>query len=289
MTDELLPEQVSPAAAGIGRASAILASGTLVSRVLGFVSAAVLAYTLGTIGVAANTFRIANQLPNNIYAIIAGGLLSAILVPQIVRASKDPDGGEKFVNRVVTLGIVAFLGIAVIATVLASPLVHLYASQATDGSTRGLSPADFQLATAFAYWCLPQVLFYALYSLFGEVLNARRVFGPFTWAPVVNNLVAIAGLVAFNLLFHGASGESSSHWSTRHGHSPGWQRNARRHRAGAVSRVLLAPHRTQVPPGIPLARRGPRQGRSRGLLDLLDDPGHPACGHRAVQDRDARG
>ncbi|HEX4058640.1 MAG TPA: murein biosynthesis integral membrane protein MurJ [Galbitalea sp.] len=213
MTGELPPDVAPDAASGIGRASAILASGTLVSRLLGFVSAAVLAYTLGTIGVAANTFRIANQLPNNIYAIIAGGLLSAILVPQIVRASKDTDGGEKFVNRLVTLGIVAFLAIAVAATLLAGPLVHLYASQATNGSGRGLSAADFQLATAFAYWCLPQILFYALYSLLGEVLNARRVFGPFTWAPVVNNLVAIAGLVAFNLLFAGSTQADAWHWT----------------------------------------------------------------------------
>jgi putative peptidoglycan lipid II flippase len=214
VTTELTPEAVPGGNSSIGRASALLASGTIVSRLLGFVSAAVLAYTLGTIGVAANTFRIANQLPNNIYAIIAGGLLSAILVPQIVRAGKDADGGEKFVNRVVTLGIVAFLAIAVLATALAGPLVHLYASQATNGSGRGLSEADFQLATAFAYWCLPQVLFYALYSLLGEVLNARRVFGPFTWAPVVNNLVAIAGLVAFNLLFRASSQADASHWTT---------------------------------------------------------------------------
>ena len=43
------------------------------------------------------------------------------------------------------------------------------------------------LATAFAYWCLPQVFFYALYALTGEVLNARGVFGPYAWAPVANS------------------------------------------------------------------------------------------------------
>jgi putative peptidoglycan lipid II flippase len=198
---------------GVGRASALLASGTIVSRVLGFISAAVLAQTLGTFGAAANTFTIANQLPNNIYAIIAGGLLSAILVPQIVRASKDADGGEKFINRVVTLGVVAFLVIALIATVLAGPLVHLYASQQSSGSGRGLSELDFQLATAFAYWCLPQIFFYALYSLLGEVLNARRVFGPFTWAPVINNLVAIIGLLAFNVAFGTVERTNSANWS----------------------------------------------------------------------------
>ena len=211
MTDPQAP--VVQPGSSLGRASAILASGTIVSRILGFISAAVLANTLGTVGAAANTFTIANQLPNNIYAIIAGGLLSAILVPQIVRAGSDPDGGEKFINRVVTLGLVVFLVIALAATLLAGPLVHLYAAQQSGNSGQGLSAAELQLATAFAYWCLPQIFFYALYSLLGEVLNARRVFGPFTWAPVVNNLVAIGGLVAFNLLFSSIGRSDAANWT----------------------------------------------------------------------------
>ncbi len=198
---------------GLGRASAMLASGTIVSRVLGFISAAVLANTLGTVGAAANTFTIANQLPNNIYAIIAGGLLSAILVPQIVRASSHEDGGEKFINRVVTLGLVVFLVIALVATLLSGPLVHLYAAQQSGNSGRGLSAQELQLATAFAYWCLPQIFFYALYSLLGEVLNARRVFGPFTWAPVINNLVAIAGLVTFDVIFSNIQRQDAGNWT----------------------------------------------------------------------------
>jgi putative peptidoglycan lipid II flippase len=179
----------------------MLATGNLVSRVLGFISVVLLANTLGTESAASNTFTIANQLPNNVYAIVAGGLLSAVLVPQIVRARTDPDGGEKFINRVVTLGVVLFLAIAVVATLCAPLLVHLYSAQQSGGSGRGLSSADIALATAFAYWCLPQVFFYALYSLLGEVLNARNVYGPFAWAPVINNVVVILGLTAFNLLF----------------------------------------------------------------------------------------
>ncbi|HEY4270301.1 MAG TPA: murein biosynthesis integral membrane protein MurJ [Galbitalea sp.] len=202
-----------PPASGVRRASAILAAGTIVSRILGFVSVAVLAHTLFTTTSPSNDFTIANQLPNNIYAIIAGGLLSAILVPQIVRSTSHNDGGEKFVNRVVTLGVVVFLGIAIVATLLAPALVRLYASQQTGNSAAGLSAADIDLATAFAYWCLPQIFFYALYSLLGEVLNARHIFGPFTWAPVVNNVVAIAGLVVFDVAFHSVGTEDVANWT----------------------------------------------------------------------------
>ena len=193
-------------AGGIARASALLASGTLVSRILGFISGVVLAQTLGSYGTGANTFALANQLPNNIYAIIAGGLLSAVFVPAIVRAGLHDDGGQRFVNRLVTLGIVVFVAAAVLATLAAPVLVNLYAQS---GDT-GFSNEDLALAIAFAYWCLPQVLFYALYSLLGEVLNARGIFGPFTWAPALNNVVAIAGLVTFSLLFGMDAGRGSA-------------------------------------------------------------------------------
>ncbi len=193
-------------AGGIARASALLASGTIISRILGFVSGIVLAQTLGSFGTSANTFALANQLPNNIYAIIAGGLLSAVFVPAIVRAGLHDDGGQRFINRLVTLGIVVFIAAGVIATLAAPVLVNLYAQSGDSG----FSERDLALAVAFAYWCLPQVLFYALYSLFGEVLNARGIFGPFTWAPALNNVVAIAGLIAFTVLFGADAGRSAA-------------------------------------------------------------------------------
>ena len=196
---------------GLGRASVLLASGTMVSRVLGFVKTAVLAAAIGqTASRAADSFALANQLPNNIYALIAGGLLSAVLVPQIVRAATgDDDGGQRFINKIVTLGTIVFAAVGLIGTLLAPVLVRIYAQQADGTGQGGYTPESLQLATAFAYWCLPQIFFYAMYSLLSEVLNARQVFGPFTWAPVVNNVVAIAGLVVFMVSFGGAGDNSA--------------------------------------------------------------------------------
>lgn len=195
MTDR--PSDEVDGASAIGRASAALASGTVVSRILGFVNAAVLAAAIGYIGGAADAFTLATQIPNSIYALIAGGLLSAVLVPQIVRAGIQTDGGAAFINKLVTLGTVVFVIVAAAATLAAPWLVSLYAQS----GTRGFGPDELALATAFAYWCLPQVLFYALYSLIGQVLNARRVFGPFTWAPALNNVIAIIGISIFIALF----------------------------------------------------------------------------------------
>ena len=196
----------------LGKAGLLLASGTLVSRILGFVAAIILARTLGTVGSGADAFALANQLPNNIYALVAGGILTAILVPQIVKASSHADGGQAFVNKIVTLGFLLFLVIAVIATLLAPLLVSLYAQDGT-GTGRGFDSDDLALATALAYWCLPQVLFYALYSLLSEVLNARKVYGPFTWAPVVNNIILISGLLVFAGVFGAVDTSDALSWT----------------------------------------------------------------------------
>ncbi|MDM7892263.1 DUF6049 family protein [Curtobacterium caseinilyticum] len=194
----------------LGRASAMLAAGTMLSRVLGFGKTFVLAYAIGQAkSPGADAFALANQLPNNIYALIAGGLLSAVLIPQIVRSMQQSrDGGAAYVNKIVTLGASVFVVITIIATVLAPFLVFVYSQQAADDG-KGFTPAQTDLAVAFAFWCLPQILFYALYSLLGEVLNAKQYFGPFTWAPLINNVIAIAGLVVFIALFGGQDVNSS--------------------------------------------------------------------------------
>ena len=175
------------------RSSLIMAAGTITSRILGFARAVLLALTIGVTTDAADAFGVANQLPNNVYAIIAGGVLNAVLVPQIVKARSHKDGGQTYIDRLVTLIIVVFASVTVIATVSAPFLVSLY--------TNGWNQQQLALATAFAYWCLPQLFFYGLYSLLGEVLNARSAFGPFMWAPVLNNIVAIAGLVGYIVIF----------------------------------------------------------------------------------------
>ena len=173
----------------IVRSSLIMASGTVMSRFLGILRAILLAATIGVTTNAADAFGVANQLPNNVYAIIVGGVLNAVLVPQIVRARTHLDGGNAYIDRLLTIAIVTFGSITVLATVSAPLLVSLYTSD--------WDADQLALATAFAYWCLPQLFFYGLYSLLGEVLNAKSKFGPYMWAPVLNNVVAIIGMGAF--------------------------------------------------------------------------------------------
>jgi len=177
----------------VTRSSLVMASGTIGSRILGFARAVLLAAAIGVTTDAADAFGVANQLPNSVYAIIVGGVLNAVLVPQLVRARSLADGGKGYIDRFVTLAITVFFLVSIVFTIAAPLLVRLY--------TSGWTEEQLALATAFAYWCLPQLFFYGLYSIFGEVLNSRSAFGPFMWAPVLNNVVSIAGLVGFILIF----------------------------------------------------------------------------------------
>lgn len=178
----------------LARASIVVSAGTVASRLLGLLRTILLAAVIGAVGTrAGDAFATANQLPNSIYEIISYGLLAAVLVPQIVKSNSHADHGAKFISKILTLGTVVLVVIAAISTLCAPLLISLFAP--------GYTPEQQALATAFAYWCLPQVFFYGMYSLLGETLNAKRIFGPFAWAPVANNIIAIIGLAIIGVLF----------------------------------------------------------------------------------------
>lgn len=184
-----------PATAGhssraLGRASALMASGTLVSRILGLVRTALLASILGSTGFLIDAWTTSNTLPNTIYILLAGGILNTVFVPQITRSLAREDRGQDLTDRLITLTLVVLLAITVVVTAGAYWVTKLYAAD-------GWSSQQLGLAVAFAYLCLPQVFFYGLYAVLGQVLNAQEKFGWFMWAPVVNNIVSITGLVVF--------------------------------------------------------------------------------------------
>ena len=177
------------ARAGEARSSAIMAAGTLVSRFLGFAKTWMLALALGLGSTVTDTFINANNLPNLIFLLVAGGVFNAVLVPQIIKASKGPDRGADYISRLLTLAVVVLLSLTLLVTLLAPTVIDL--------TTQGYSPQQKSLAVAFAFWCLPQIFFYGLYALLTQVLNANGAFGPAMWAPILNNVVAIAGLGMF--------------------------------------------------------------------------------------------
>ncbi len=184
---------------GLLASSAVMAAGTVVSRFSGYLRSLLLAAALGNL-LHADLFTIGNTVPNMLYILLAGGVFNAVLVPQLVRAMrKDPDGGEAYTNRVITLAAL-FLAAVSIVLVLAAPWVMRVVL--TSQYDKPALAAQRDSIIAFARFCLPQVFFYGMFALVGQVLNARRRFGPMMWAPIANNLVSVAVLVGY-LLYYG--------------------------------------------------------------------------------------
>lgn len=200
LTGEAQPQ--ASAKASVSRASRIMAMGTIVSRITGLVRSSLLVASLGTAGLA-DTFNVGNNLPNMVYMIVLGGAVNAIFVPQLVRAMKDDaDGGQAFINRLLTMTLV-FLGVlTALAVVLAPLLVTFYAPNYTG--------ADRHVTIMFARYCLPQILFYGLSVMLGQILNAKDSYGPMMWTPVLANVVQIATLGAYLWIVGGVANSSAT-------------------------------------------------------------------------------
>lgn len=184
--------------AGVRRlvnATAIMASGTALSRVLGLVRTILIAFILGNATLRADVFNVAMTVPSSLYILLAGGTLNNVLVPQIVRAvTHDEDGGKAFVDRIMT-GFLILLGTLTVVLTLATPLVmSVYASP---GWRTPEMAGHWHALLLMSYLTMPQVFFYGVFFLIGQVLNARERFGPMMWAPIVNNVVSIGVLGAY--------------------------------------------------------------------------------------------
>ncbi|MFJ3880362.1 murein biosynthesis integral membrane protein MurJ [Streptomyces sp. NPDC090077] len=197
----------APAKGSVLRSGALMAAGSVVSRATGFVRSAVVLAALGA-GFLGDGYTVANTVPNIIYMLLVGGALNAVFVPELVRAAKEHrDGGAAYTDRLLTACTVALLALTA-AAVLATPLI-------VDAYTPA-SYTDAQRSTvvALARFCLPQILFYGLFTLLGQVLNARGRFGAMMWTPVLNNLVII-GVFGLFLLTSGGGRDALDAADTR--------------------------------------------------------------------------
>jgi putative peptidoglycan lipid II flippase len=184
-------------------ASALMAGGTATSRVLGYFRLLLLVYLFGNGTRQAEMFTIATTVPNSMYFLLAGGVLNTVLVPQIVRAIRgDADRGEAYTNRIMTAGLIALGLITLLLTLAVPAIVSIYS--AAGWKSPQLS-AQYQSMIMLAYYCMPQVFFYGVHVMAGQVLNARDRFGPMMWAPIANNVVSIVVLLLYLIVFERTS------------------------------------------------------------------------------------
>jgi putative peptidoglycan lipid II flippase len=173
----------------IGQTSG-MAAGTLASRITGVFRDIALVAAIGT-GIFSDTYSVANSIPNIIYILIAGGAINAVFIPALIRHMEDDeDNGKQFTDQLLTLvGLILFV-IVLLALLLAGLIVHLYA-------TRLWTAQEFDVATIFARWCLPQIFFYGIYTLAAQILNSRNSFALPMYAPILNNVIVIGTALIF--------------------------------------------------------------------------------------------
>jgi putative peptidoglycan lipid II flippase len=167
-----------------------MAAGTLASRITGVFRDIALVAAIGT-GIFSDTYSVANSIPNIIYILIAGGAINAVFIPALVRHMEDDaDQGKQFTDQLLTLVGLVLIGIVLVTVLVAGLIVHLYA-------TKLWTPEEFDVATMFARWCLPQIFFYGLYTLASQILNSRNSFSLPMYAPILNNIIVIATAALF--------------------------------------------------------------------------------------------
>ncbi|WP_442807042.1 murein biosynthesis integral membrane protein MurJ [Streptomyces sp. NBC_01294] len=191
----------SPGKTSVLRSGALMAAGSIVSRATGFIRSAVVVAALGT-GLLGDGYAVANTVPNIIYMLLIGGALNGVFVPELVRAAKEhADGGSAYTDRLLTACTAALVTLTAVAVLAAPLIISVY----TD-----YSGAQESTTVALARYCLPQILFYGLFTLLGQVLNARGRFGAMMWTPVLNNVVIIAVFGLFLYVSHDATGGLSA-------------------------------------------------------------------------------
>jgi putative peptidoglycan lipid II flippase len=174
------------------RASSIMALGTIISRIAGFIRSILTVAVLGT-ALLADTFNVANTMPNIIYNLMVGGALTAIFVPQLVKAMDHADEGSDFASRLLTTISTILLGLTLVGIIFAPWLVRIYAPEfATPGFER-----EYQISIEFMRYCLPQIFFLGIFTMLGQIANARGSFAPLMWAPIANNIVGILLMGSF--------------------------------------------------------------------------------------------
>ena len=187
----------------VGRNSLIMASGTAASRVTGQIRTILLAWALGTTGYAANAYQAGSMIPQVIYTLVSGGIFNAVLVPQIVRTLKAKDAETKL-NRLITLAITMLLAVTILMALSTPLLTRLYVNG---------GPETMALATSFTLWCMPQIFFYGLYTVIGQILAAKDHFTAYAWSSAGANIISCIGFGTFIALFGRATEHPLDFWT----------------------------------------------------------------------------
>lgn len=178
----------------LGRNTAVMAAGTVLSRLTGFGRVLALAYALDFRRLT-DSYNLANTTPNIVYELVLGGVLSATLIPVFIDqlATKDDKTAWRNISALVTLAVAAMAALVVLFAVAAPAVISVY----TLGNDTPSLDDQRAVATTLLRLFAPQVLLLGLIALSTALLNVRRRFAAPMWSPILLNLWTIGVLVAF--------------------------------------------------------------------------------------------
>lgn len=195
---------VRRAALGLAGAALLVAVATVAARLAGFGRWLVFSRTVGSTCLG-DTYLTANQLPNVLFEVVAGGALASAIVPvlagPLARGRKEE--AERTASALLTWTVVLLTPLALAGALLARPVVGFFLdrAQACGG------PAAVDVATRMLLIFLPQVVLYGIGIVLTGVLQAhRRFLGP-AIAPLLSSAVVAAAYVLFAGVDDGPRGD----------------------------------------------------------------------------------
>lgn len=190
----------APPPRSLARSTALMTGGTVLSRLTGVIRLAVIAGVLGIVeSRLPDAYNLANTVPNIIYELVLGGVITSIFVPLFVELleKEDRDRAWEVISAILNVSLLALTAITLIGVLAAPWIAHFYASR-----LHGSELAIQQHAITFLLRLfIPQVVLYGLYFIVAGILNAHKRFAAPMFTPIVNNLVVIGAFVAFHQLY----------------------------------------------------------------------------------------
>lgn len=176
------------------KSSNIVSILVIIGRITGFFRTSVQAWAIGALGLA-SAYTVANNLPNLLYELVMGGMLITSFLPvyMSVKSKRGKQAAADYASNLTSIVVLVMLIVLVLSLVFAAPIVWTQSAGATEGF-------DSELAIYFFRWFAIEVVLYALSSLISGVLNAERDYFASNVAPILNNVITIAGFLIYGFL-----------------------------------------------------------------------------------------
>ncbi|MDR2587412.1 MAG: murein biosynthesis integral membrane protein MurJ [Coriobacteriales bacterium] len=178
----------------VGRSTATMSAATLLSRITGFARTWAMAFALGDT-VLTSAYTIANNIPNMLYELFAGGVLTTAFIPiylmQLERRGKAE--GSSFASNLLSISAIILGIIALLATIFAPQVVFTQSFLKSENF-------DIQNAIFFFRFFAIQIVFYGVGAIISGLLNAHRSFLWPALGPVFNNIVVFITLIGYRFI-----------------------------------------------------------------------------------------